>query len=260
MLGNESNTQNQNTLLENPLMSLRYRFRRIRLLVPLVVVCCLYMLSTGCATTDEGPASNQPRNGSDSSTHSGNDPIPDPPPSQHPPADWDGKPGGREWTDSAHVAVVELGSELLTANPRDVRDYCPSYDRLNNEQRRAFWVYLLSRLARFESNHDPSVRFTESFNDSQGNPVISRGLLQISRESANGYGCAIGEEAELHDPKINIRCGVRILKRWVAERDGVIAARTNGEWRGAARYWSPFRDESKRAQIASATASQSYCQ
>jgi hypothetical protein len=65
---------------------------------------------------------------------------------------------------------------------------------------------------------------------------------------------------ELHDPEVNIRCGVRILSRWVAERDGVIAARTDGQWLGAARYWSPFRNDSRRAEIASATASRSYCE
>jgi hypothetical protein len=160
----------------------------------------------------------------------------------------------------AHIAIVDLGSELLTAAPRDVEAYCPSYDDLNQEQRRAYWVYLLSRLARFESSHDPSVSYEENFNDAQGNRVISRGLLQLSKESANGYGCGIGDATELHDPETNIRCGVRILNRWVAERDGVIAARINGQWRGAARYWSPFRDDSKREQIASATAAQPYCQ
>jgi soluble lytic murein transglycosylase-like protein len=160
----------------------------------------------------------------------------------------------------AHTAIENVGSGLLTKTPQDVQGYCPSYDDLNQAQRRTFWVYLLSRLARFESNHDLSVSYTESFNDAQGNRVISRGLLQVSKESANGYGCGIGDATELHDPETNIRCGVRILNRWVAERDRVIAARTNSQWRGAVRYWRPFRSDSRRAQIASATVSQPCCQ
>jgi len=178
---------------------------------------------------------------------------------QHPPADWDNEPNGRKWTDIAHTAIVDLGSELLNANPQDIREYCPSYESLNIDQRSPFWVYLISKLSSFESNHDPNASFTEDFLDSNGNPVISRGLLQISKESANGYGCGIINETELHDPETNIRCGVRILNRWVA-RDGVIAKRINGNWRGAARYWSPFRSDSNRSHISSATASQSYCQ
>lgn len=233
---------------------------RARGLAPVLACCCLLVLASACATRDDGIAPSLEAEGPTAApTDSIETPVPDLPPAPHPAADWDWRPDGRVWTDMAHVALVDLGSGLLSTTPRDIADYCPSYERLNDEQRRAFWVYLLSRLARFESSHDPAVRFTESFNDSQGNPVISRGLLQISKESANGYGCRIADAAELHNPEVNIRCGVRILNRWVAERDGVIAARTDGQWLGAARYWSPFRNDSRRAQIASATASQSYC-
>jgi hypothetical protein len=226
-----------------------------------LAACCLFVLATSCATRDDGIALSPDAEGPTSPpTDWFESPVPDSPPAPYPAADWDWRPDGREWTEMAHVALVDLGSGLLTTTPRDIADYCPSYERLNDESRRAFWVYLLSRLARFESNHDPGVSFTESFNDSQGNPVISRGLLQISKESANGYGCRIVDADELYDPEGNIRCGVRILNRWVAERDGVIAGRTDGQWLGAARYWSPFRNESRRAEIAVATASQSYCQ
>jgi hypothetical protein len=236
-----------------------YPFRKIRLIVSLIIVCCLSLWASACVTTEETHEPDEPRN-SAASPHSGSSPMTNTSPTRYPPADWDRKPDGPEWTRFAHTAISELGSELLASNPRDVGDYCPSYHRLNQDQRRAFWVYLLSRLARFESNQDPGVRYTESFDDSRGNPVISRGLLQISMESANGYGCGIEDAMELHDPETNIRCGVRILNRWVAERDGVIAARTDGGWRGAARYWSPFRNDTKRSQIASATAAQGYCQ
>ncbi len=177
----------------------------------------------------------------------------------YPPADWDQKPDGKKWTELTHIAVDEFGAQLLNQTPVDITEYCPRYDSLNPESRRAFWVYLLSRLARFESNQDPSVSYTESFNDAQGSPVVSRGLLQLSKESANGYGCGIDDEMELHDPAVNIQCAVRILNRWVGQRDGVVAQCVDGNWRGAARYWSPFRNEQKRQQLAADSASQSDC-
>jgi hypothetical protein len=106
--------------------------------------------------------------------------------SPHPPARWDGKPDGRKWTASAHASVSALRSKLVSRVPNDVAAYCPAYQGLDAQRRRAFWVYLMSSLAVFESNHRPELTFKEPFKDSQGNWVISRGLLQISRESANG--------------------------------------------------------------------------
>lgn len=182
----------------------------------------------------------------------------EPPPPAHPAAAWDSEPEGRAWTDITHLAVDELGAALLTAVPEDVGAYCPRYEALGAAERRAFWVHVISVLARFESNYKPAVQYKESFTDSKAQPVISRGLLQISKESANGYGCKIGDAQELHDPTINLRCGVRILARWIT-RDGVIARRTDGKWKGAARYWSPFRRDNSRETIARESAAQSYC-
>ena len=175
------------------------------------------------------------------------------------PAAWDDMPDGHKWTEFTHDAIENFGSNLLIAIPKDVYEYCPAYDDLNREERRSFWVYLLSSISFSESNHDPNGSFTENFIDSQGNPVISRGLLQISKESANVYSCDISDETELNDPETNIHCGVRILNHWVAEQDGVVADQRDRNWLGAARYWSSFRNEYTRLQIASMTASQSYC-
>ena len=182
----------------------------------------------------------------------------EPPPPAHPAAAWDRQPEGRAWTDITHQAIEELGAALLTAVPEDIHDYCPRYAELGAAERRAFWVHVISVLARFESNYQPSVQYKESFADSKGESVISRGLLQISKESANGYGCKIGDAQELHDPTVNLRCGVRILARWIP-KDQVIARQTGGKWKGAARYWSPFRRDQSRETIARESAAQSYC-
>jgi hypothetical protein len=142
--------------------------------------------------------------------------------------------------------------------PSDVATYCPAYKNLDAERRRAFWVYLMSSLSFFESNHRPELTFKEPFKDSQGNCVISRGLLQLPRESANGYGCGIKAAVDLHQPAVNIACGVRIMAKWVGN-DRVIAGGKSQSWRGLARYWSPFRRADRRSQIASWARQQPYC-
>jgi hypothetical protein len=116
----------------------------------------------------------------------------------------------------------------------------------------------MSALTRFESNFDPSVEFTEpNIFNAQGNRVISRGLLQISRESANGYGCGIANEQQLHDPATNLACAVRIMNRLVP-RDDVIGS-TASPWRGMAAYWSPFRRPDRRTDMQQWTSAQTYC-
>ncbi|MFN3313407.1 MAG: hypothetical protein ACK46Q_08065 [Hyphomonas sp.] len=170
-------------------------------------------------------------------------------------AAWDAKPDGAAWTAATLAALEQYGQPLITNVPEDIADWCPDYAGLTGEARKSVWLMLISSLAKFESNHRADVTFQESFNDSQGNPVISRGLLQISIESGRGYRCDIPEAVALHDAGVNLTCGVRIMNRWIGERDSRVAGRVtpaagdNG-WRGAARYWSPFRDAAKVRSMA----------
>ncbi len=179
-------------------------------------------------------------------------------PTSLPPARWDSRPAGSEWTRLALSGIDAHGQGLLAAVPSDIGLYCPRYAQASQADRRAFWVGLMSALARFESNFDPSVTFTEpNIIDAQGNRVISRGLLQVSRESANGYGCAIADEQQLHNPATNLACAARIMNRLVT-RDGVVGS-TASPWKGMAAYWSPFRRADRRAEMQQWTSVQAYC-
>ena len=168
-------------------------------------------------------------------------------------ARWDTKAEGAAWT-----ALHDHGAALVASTPGDIDAYCPTYREAGVSARTAFWVGLMSTLAKYESNYDPTVKFTEPFADSTGQPVVSRGLLQISRESANGYGCGIGNAEELHDPQTNLSCAVRILNKLVV-RDGVIAAKVGTKWQGASAYWSPFRRADSLADMKSWVGAQDYC-
>lgn len=131
------------------------------------------------------------------------------------------------------------------------------------------WVHLLAAMSRYESGHKQNTAYKEcsvsakTYGSSgkwfasegkycipghalDGGVAISRGLLQISMQSANGYGCGIKHPSELHDPFVNISCGILILKHW-AKRDGVISSAN--PLRGAARYWSVLRPSGKLESV-----------
>lgn len=187
-------------------------------------------------------------------------------------ADWNARPQGAEWSALTGQAIDEVGQGLLTTVPEDIPTYCANYETLDAAGRREFWIGLISAMARFESGFDPSVSFDEyehcpseacrrSMTTQDGRHVISRGLLQLSQESANNYarfGCRvpIAEEETLHDPALNLRCTVAILNRWVT-RDLLISSMQN---HGGARYWSVLRPSSPRlARIQAYTSQTQQC-
>lgn len=151
------------------------------------------------------------------------------------------------WTKLLEKRVTQ--SKLPSYIPRDISQFCPKYSRLNQTARSQFWVGLLSAMAKPESHFKSHRHYKERFKDSKGRPVISRGLLQISHESANQprYNCAIKQAQELHQPETNLNCAVKILEHWV-KADGVIAAHPlqqaqPAKHQGGARYWSVLRAE-----------------
>lgn len=207
-------------------------------------IILLAALLFGCATTQ--PVIDQPIEQK-------------PEPSVEYKAFWDSKPEGKEWTQFTVDALGKYGQGLLNlSNPSDANAYCPKFKSLNIEQKTQVWVTLISAMAKRESNFKPETSYKEGFNDSKGNPVISRGLLQISKESANqsAYGCKIVNESELHDPKTNINCGILILSKWVPQDNAIGTKKLGG-----ARYWSVLRDtsETSQAYIRSQTKSLSFC-
>ncbi len=174
-------------------------------------------------------------------------------------AAWAKKNTDGNWTSAAEMAVTN--SQLVESVPKDINNFCPAYSTRNAEDRKVFWVGLLSIVARPESNFKPEAKYTENFADAQGNKVVSRGLLQISIESANQkkYACGIKKAEDLHDPAANLACGVKILDAWV-KTDHVIAAYGTGAPRGGGRYWSTLREKNKHlAEIMKFTRSLKVC-
>ncbi|MCF8060389.1 MAG: transglycosylase SLT domain-containing protein [Bacteriovoracaceae bacterium] len=160
---------------------------------------------------------------------------------------WDELNPGQSWTAHAAKFIKENGKVFFDESITDVSDFCPGFSSKNKDEKTAFWIHLINSLSIRESKFDPLVSNNEgNFGDGSLN-VTSRGLLQISFQSASASryksnGCKVTDANSLHDPKTSIECGLAIFKTWL-KNDGCISCKNNGgKYRGISRYWSPLRE------------------
>jgi hypothetical protein len=159
---------------------------------------------------------------------------------------WDHRPDAASWTTAALQAVASHDDVLASRVPADIGAWCPGYAEAGLDDRRAFWVGLMSAVAKHESTWNPRAA------GGGGNWI---GLMQISPKTARANGCGAQSSGALKDGAANLACAVRVFSRDVA-RDGVVAGKGN---RGFGRQWGPFRKSSKRADMAGWTSAQPYC-
>lgn len=152
----------------------------------------------------------------------------------------------KAWSEHIYRELPVLGPELLTANPVDAKIFCPNFPNLSESERKQFWAFFISSMAKFESGFDPNESYTEGFKDNTNTYVISRGLLQISLESSKGYRCGFSTGRELYHPTKNLSCGIKILNHWM-KKDNRIASRFGLNWKGGARYWAVLRQSRKQS-------------
>lgn len=162
-----------------------------------------------------------------------------------PPMRWDHVDTSGNWTRKALKALDEHGRALPAMVPRDIGTYCPGYPSASRADRKAFWVGLLSALAKHESTWNPRA---------VGGGGQWFGLVQIAPATAKGYGCRARSGADLKKGGANLSCAIRIMAHTVP-RDGVVSE----GWRGVAADWGPFHQERKRTDIQAWTRAQPYC-
>jgi hypothetical protein len=162
-----------------------------------------------------------------------------------PVARWDFRPEGRAWTEASVAALGSYGRPLVEIVPGDIKAWCPDYEDASEAERKAFWVGLLSSLAKHESTWRP---------EAAGGGGRWFGLLQISPATARHYGCNAQTAAALKDGAANLACAIRIMSVTVP-RDGVVAA----GGRGIAADWGPFHQAVKREEMRNWVRSQPYC-
>lgn len=166
-----------------------------------------------------------------------------------PDARWDHRPGAETWTRAAMSALAAHGARLEDTVPQDIATWCPGYVNNTPRMRRAFWVGMMSALAKHESTWRP---------DAVGGGGLWYGLLQIYPDTARRYGCRATTGQALTDPEDNLSCAIRIMNVTVP-RDNAIAVH-NGRWRGVAADWGPMTNRGKIAEMAAWTSRQEYCQ
>lgn len=166
-------------------------------------------------------------------------------PAETPVMRWGSRNGSDEWTRAALAALDAEGVTLLSTMPQDVSNFCPGYATLNREQRKHFWVGLLSSVAKHESGYNPRA---------QGGGGRYLGLMQISPSTARHYDCS----GNMLNGSNNMACAVKIAARNVSRDNAIVSGQGKG-WRGVARDWMPLRSSSKREDIASWTKRQSFC-
>lgn len=164
-----------------------------------------------------------------------------------PPMQWDGQAQAPEWTKSAMQAVSEKDPVLAATVPADIETWCPGYATADLSDRRAFWVGLLSAVARHESGWNPAAA---------GGGGRYVGLMQISPQTARAHDCDAQSSGALKDGTANLTCAVEIFAKDVG-RDGLVAGPGN---RGFGRDWMPFRKDNTRADLAGWTRAQPWCQ
>jgi len=152
------------------------------------------------------------------------------------------------WTRAALSALRTHGTRMEETVPRDIANWCPAYEDNPPHLRRAFWVGMMSALAKHESTYRP---------EAVGGGNLWFGLLQIAPPTARGYGCRATTGEALKDPEDNLSCAVRIMNVTVP-RDNAIAVR-DSRWRGVAADWGPMTRPNKIAEMAAWTRQQEYC-
>jgi hypothetical protein len=201
-------------------------------------------------------------------------------------AEWDKIPEGPKWTAIVVKALGELGGPMLALKElKDQKDFCPNYPSLNMNQKIQFYTMLVSTMAKFESGFNTKSAVHEcrktcvyskcvkveglgycmaGGDPADGGVITSRGLLQMSYRSAVDFNCGPKSAEQMHDPEMNLRCGVRVLNYFIS-RDKRIGDDADLNHFGGGKYWAVLRqskgyNKNSRDAIASRTRSLPFCQ
>jgi len=155
----------------------------------------------------------------------------------------------------------EYDSYILQAMPKELptmdsayaaTPYCPKYATLDTSQKEAFWAFVLQAVTVPESGMIPNLRYVEKGMGKDlvtKSQIVSAGLLQLSYQDSKIHKCdfnwsldkVLPEKslnASIHDPKKNLQCGIKILKKQIIDKKRGLF--TKGNY-----YWSVLREGSK---------------
>lgn len=161
----------------------------------------------------------------------------------------------KEWSNQVYQSVEQYFESLDLAN--DMERFCPSYNKLEKNERVVAWAVLFTQIALHESSWNPLSRMKEPQlkNDSiTGVTVVSEGLMQLSYQDVKWASfCEFDWEKDkglpekdprktILDPRKNMACGIGIMARQV-KRSRLIAMKEDV-------YWAVLRDGGRYSKIA----------
>jgi hypothetical protein len=171
---------------------------------------------------------------------------------------WDGQVDEASvWTQWLSEELEAHAPDLIRSTPRDATDFCAAWPWLGRHDREQVWITLISAIAKYESDFNPSASFKEP-------PPLeedSIGLMQLSLSDAKDFHCGFKTEHEIEDPRRNLDCAVRILDHPLP-RGGLIGGRLETDRAGAAFYWAVLNDNGhpdSRAFIVAQTNALPFC-
>lgn len=158
---------------------------------------------------------------------------------------WSHRREADRWSRAARAALRSHANALPRTVPKDIDDWCPAYTSNDTGGREAFWIGLLSALAKHESTFRPTA---------VGGGGKWYGLMQILPATARGYGCRATSRSALKRGTANLQCALRIMAITVS-RDRVVSY----GMRGVAADWGPFHNSAKRRDMMAWTREQPFC-
>ena len=145
----------------------------------------------------------------------------------------------------------ELPEDLLSPQmQRKVSEFCPCFNKMSIADSRVFWAYFFQALSGAEAGLDRTsdVRHTEpqvAVEESVSHRMVrSEGLLQLTYEDSDRYGCNFDWNYDKHlperdpsktilEPRNNLLCGVNILENQLVTQKKPLLSMSS--------YWSTLR-------------------
>ncbi len=132
-------------------------------------------------------------------------------------------------------------SSLLTEGPKDIIKYCPNFDSMSIQERKALNILILTAMAHYES----SCNFREKATGPNG---TAAGLLQLHKGREQNYssGCRKGDSKS---PERSLICGLSMINDQINRGENLFSSNS---------YWEVLRPagRSRKAKKIMATIAQ----